>query len=538
MTPKNITSQTTIDQILSLLDHDFAMSEELSSVLEDVDNLYSGNWPEYEACQAPYHTFQHALDVTLTALRMASGWNTQNPSDPLAQGHLTSLVIASLFHDSGYIKDKGDEDGFGGKYSFTHILRSQTICAQYLTQKQYPESIKKLVFNTIETTDFEALPDLDQHAAGADGIIARMVGSSDIIAQMADIKYMDHLADLYEEFSEAYEFHGKSTLQKKNIQVFDSFDELLSSTIAFYENIVRPRLNFLGRMDQYLITYFGEKRNPYLENIIANLSAKTQVDQVKWQKLGEILLELDLVSKDVIDEALSWQKKHLAKDSSPPPLTGSKLQDRLFRWADHSPESSQLGDILMQMHAVDPPTLRKGILSQLIPEDLINILSREELVFLLNISMLVQNTKHDPWVFNQVMQMVNEAIGCQNTSLYLADSEAKELVCVLFAGVGKYPRKKLSIDKGLPGWVYSKGRTSFLQKGMLITQNTHHKTVRISDDIGSLLGVPLYTHGTLVGVLELSEKESSFTSHDADIMTVVAHILSGLLQAVSLGYDH
>ncbi len=93
------------------------------------------------------------------------------------------------------------------------------------------------------------------------------------------------------------------------------------------------------------------------------------------------------------------------------------------------------------------------------------------------------------------------------------------------------------MDKGLSGWVYSKGRTAFLQKGMLIAQNNAQKSVQLSDDIDSLLGVPMYIHGTLVGVLELSGKESHFTPHDADIMTVVAHLLAGLLQAVTHDYD-
>lgn len=537
MTPKNIDSQPTIDQILAILDHDFALRAELEPLFHDVDELYAGNWPEYESCQTPYHTFQHALDVTLAALRMASGWNIQNPTDRLATDSITCLALASMFHDAGYIKDKGDEDGFGGKYSFTHTTRSQSICSRYLSQKQYPEAMTRVVLNIIENTDFGSLPDLTTYTSSAEGLIARIVGSADLIAQMSDIKYMDHLHHLYAEFSEAYEFHGAATLKEMNIQVFETFDDLLSATTGFYEHVVIPRLAFLGRMDQYLIPYFGEKRNPYLENIIANLSAQMQAGQVKWQKLGELLQELNLVSKDVIDAALAQQKTQLAQGSSPSPMTGSTLQDKLFRWANHSPESSQLGDILMQMHAVDPFTLRKGILSQLIPAELMKVLTRDELIFLLEISLLVQNTSHDPWVFNQVMQMVNEAIGCKNTALYLACIESNELVCALCAGIDKSPRRKLSMDKGLSGWVYSKGRTAFLQKGMLIAQNNAQKSVQLSDDIDSLLGVPMYIHGTLVGVLELSGKESHFTPHDADIMTVVAHLLAGLLQAVTHDYD-
>lgn len=500
-------------------------------------DLYRGTWPEYEPCKAPYHNYFHALDVTLAALRMASGWNKQHPTEILSDESISALVLASLFHDSGYIMDKGDSDGCGGKYSFDHTIRSKDICFLYLRRNDTPTTLQNLVLSIIETTDFNALPDLDVYNNDEDLRIAKMVATADLIAQMADIKYMTHLNDLYEEFLEAYAFHGKDVLRKQGVQIFDTFEDLLSATTSFYKNIVLPRLEFLGRMDQYLVSYFDEGRNPYLENIIANLSAHMQAGQVKWQKLGEILQDLDLVSKDTIKQALVEQKKQIDDHNLPQPMTGADLQDRLFRWANHSPVSSQLGDILMQMNAVNPSILRQGILSQLIPENLLGVLSRNELIFLLHISMMVQNTKQDPWIFNQIMQMVNEALDCEKTALYLAQSEQNELVCALYAGGSEPPRRILNMDKGLSGWVYSHGRTAFLQKGMIIVHDNPKKDTKIADEIGSLLGIPLYINGMIVGVLELSDKNSGhFTPHDADIMTVVAHILAGLLQTVSQEY--
>jgi putative methionine-R-sulfoxide reductase with GAF domain len=529
--------QTTFAQITTILQQDFSLEYMVQDILHELGNLYDGHWPEYEPCRTPYHNYDHALDVTLASLRMASGWNKQHPDQPLSKDGIYTLLIAALFHDSGYIKDRGDSIGFGGKYSFNHTSRSKEICSLFFRRNHFPDIVQTVVLQIIETTDFNDLPDLTVYQTEEHNIIARMVSSADLIAQMADIQYMEHLHDLYTEFQEAYTIHGKETLQSQGIQIFNTFEELLTSTTAFYQDIVLPRLDFLGRMDQYLITYFGEGRNPYLENIIANLSAQMQAGQVKWQRLGEILQELNLVSKATIDQALARQKKQIAKEEQPQPLTGTALQDRLFRWANHNPESSQLGDILMQMNAVNPTILRKGILSQLIPESLLNALSRKELIFLLHISMVVQNSKQDPWVFNQIMQMVNEALSCSSTALYLACSEQNELVCALFAGQNEPPRRVIGMDKGLSGWVYSHGRTAFLQKGMIIAHNNPKETTTLTEDVNSLLGIPLYINGVIIGVLELSGKTSGhFTPHDADIMTVVAHILAGLLQTVSHDY--
>ncbi len=539
MTSKShrLLKEPTLDLITTLLQQDFSLEHHFDALLDDIANLYNGIWPDYEACQVPYHNYNHALDVTLAALRMASGWNKRHPTALFSQDAITTLVIASLFHDSGYIKDKGDHDGSGGKYSFNHTIRSQKICSSYLKQKQYSNTITHIILNIIDTTNFNSLPDLAVYTTEENKIIAKMVASADLIAQMADIKYMYHLRDLYKEFAEAYEFHGKDTLMKQGVHIFASPDEMLATTTSFYQETILPRLDFLGRMDHYLIAYFDEGRNPYLENIIANLSAQMQAGQVKWQKLGEILQEFNLVSKTTLDQALAKQKKQLSKEPPPEPLTGSSLQDRLFRWANHNPDSGQLGDILMQMNAVDPTTLRRCILSQLIPDDLLNALDRKELTFLLHISMVVQNTKHDPWVFNQIMQMVNESLQCSRTTLYLADIDQNELVSALSVGDGAPPRRILSMDKGLSGWVYSRGRTAFLQKGMVVDRINPQESTAIAEEIDSLLAVPLYINGALVGVLELSGKKSdAFTPHDADIMTVVAHILAGLLQAVSQEY--
>lgn len=527
--------QSISDPIITILNEDFPTHTKLWDIALDVEQLYQGKWPEYEACEAPYHNFYHALDVTLATLRMASGWNKRHPDKKISEQGITALMIASLFHDSGYIKDRGDREGSGGKYSFDHTTRSKSICALYLQQHDYPTPFGNIVLNIIETTDFNVLPDLQVYLSTEESVIAKIVATADLIAQMADIEYMEHLKDLYEEFCEAYVFLGKSQLAAQGVSIFDSFEELLSATTSFYQDIVLPRLEFLGRMDQYLIAYFAEGRNPYLENIIANLSAQMQAGQVKWQRLGEILQELDFVSKDTLDIALATQKKQISGNNNRQDLlTGTALQDSLFHWANNNTAPLQLGDILMQMKAVNPASLRQGILSQLLPESLLTTLSREELVFLLHISMIVQNTKQDQWVFNQVMQMINEAIGCKKTVLYLANSEQNELVCALFSGGEEEPRKILRMDKGLSGWVYSHGRTAFLQKGMIIAHDTSQKDTRIIDDIGSLLGIPLYINGVIIGVLELSDKISNhFTPHDADIMTVVAHILAGLLQTVS-----
>jgi hypothetical protein len=527
--------QRTIAAISECLAPDYKHIISQEQLFKEVSDLFAGLWPDYQPCQVGYHTFQHALDVTLAAVRMAAGWNNLNPQSPISPENMEALLYSGLFHDTGYIKAKGDQEGAGGKFTFDHTERSKDVARRFLERHAKPPELITLVEQIIEVTDFGSKPDLTVFSSSEQGVVARMVASADLVAQMADIDYINRLHDLHNEFREAYEFIGRDKLKTQGVHIYESFDEILSETVSFYENIILPRLEYLGRMDQYLIAFFGEGRNPYLENIIANLSAQMQAGQVKWQKLGEILQELGLVSEEVIHEALIRQRDHNGGASLTHEVTGDQLRERLFLWAATTNKAKQLGDVLMEMDAVDPVTLRHGILAQLLPPQLLGKLSRNELIFLLNTCLLVQNSQNDPWVFNQILEMINEQMECKTCSLFLADRHAHSLILALQAGiVTRKLKQKFDIDKGLIGWVFSHGRSAYLAKGMLIDQYEVEQASPLAEEVGSLLAIPAYINGELVGVMELAEKTTgAFSSRDADIMTVVTNILASLLLLIS-----
>lgn len=527
--------QRSIAYISDFLAEEYESLGSQEQLFNDAASLFKGLWPDYQSCQVGYHTYQHALDVTLAAVRMAAGWNKLNPDARISPENMEALLYSGVFHDSGYIKDKKDNKGSGGKFTLDHTDRSKTVARSYLTRLNKPQDFINLVELIIEVTDFGKKPDLSVFTTVEQGIVARIVASADLVAQMSDIDYMTRLHDLHNEFLEAYEFIGRENLNKQGIHVYEAFGDLLNETVSFYENIILPRLAYLGRMDQYLIAFFGEGRNPYLENIIANLSAQMQAGQVKWQKLGEILQELGLVSKDIIQEALVRQQNHNNDGPSLHETTGDQIRERLFQWADSNNKPKQLGDVLMEMNAVEPSTLRHGILAQLLPQKLLNKLSRNELIFLVKTSLLVQNSQNDPWVFNQILEMINEQMECKTCSLFLADKHAHKLILAMQVGTStRKLKQKFDIDKGLIGWVFSHGRTAYLAKGMLIDQYEMTQAAPISEELGSLLAVPVYINGELVGVMELAEKTTgSFSSQNADIMTVVTNILASLLWLIS-----
>ena len=149
------------------------------------------------------------------------------------------------------------------------------LASSYLSGHNWPPRSVNLVPDIISMTKFHVEPNFKGlFNSPEEMVIGRMVATADLVAQMADVDYMDRINDLFDELKEAYEAAGVDKLKKNGFKVFTSADEMIEGTVAFYEGFVIPRLEKLGKMDHYLVSFFGGSRNPYLENITANLSGQ------------------------------------------------------------------------------------------------------------------------------------------------------------------------------------------------------------------------------------------------------------------------
>ncbi|MBU0485759.1 MAG: GAF domain-containing protein [Proteobacteria bacterium] len=508
----------------------------LKDMIFDVTGLYEGRWGTHEACQVGYHNLGHAIDVALLTARMISGWNKlPGPDRPqINEEFCLCALAAALFHDSGYIKEKGDKEGRGGKFSFSHEVRSMAIASKYLAMKGWPAATTDLVPRIIALTEFHKKLVLENHFdKKMEEIIGRMVATADLVAQMADVDYIQRINCLYEELKEAYKYEGEDKLAAQGIRIFHSAREMIDGTIDFYENFVMPRLQQLGRMDQYLISFFNDGRNPYLENIAANLSSKMVDKKVRWRRLGDILEELGLVKAEQIQKALArqrkQQKKKLRKNQESSDIS---FRERILAWMEDSQFSYKcLGDILMDMKVISSPTLRKGLLFQMLPVNLVQKLTRDELLFLLQISLLLQNIGRGPWLFGQILEMTNELLDCESSCILLANPDTQEMLIAIPTGPNKdfLDGRTIPADKGLAGWVFSHGRPAVVSNvkqderfDMEVDRNN-----KPAFETRSLLAVPLHINGELIGVMEvLNKSDDNFTEHDMDILTILANLIA------------
>jgi len=513
----------------------------LNDILADISDLYQGKWDTHQPCLTGYHNLGHAIDVALLTARMIGGWNKVNGDDhpTIGKDLFLAAIASALFHDSGYIKEMGDDIGTGGKYSFNHEARSMALAKSYLSRNKWPDRTIELVPDIISITKFHVpLAMQGLFESREEEVIGRMMATADLVAQMADVDYMHRINDLYDELKEAYEFEGIENLEKKGFKIFSSAQEMIDGTVGFYESFVLPRLKQLGRMDQYLVAFFGDGRNPYLENITANLSDQLMAKRNSWQRLGDVLKNLGMATKDQIQAALDLQRQSSKQKTGNDNFSAQSLRDTIIGWMEGNLIAEKcLGEYLMDMDVISPPLLRKGLLHQILPNDVIETLNRKELLVLLQISVLWQKIGRGTWLFTQILEMTNELLGCEGSHILLAKTESQEMLVAIPIGPqnDRQDGQSFPADKGLAGWVFSHGHPAIVSN---VSEDERFDSAIDSNLRGkvetrSILAVPLHINGELIGVMEAINKEDGeFTEHDMNILTLVANIITVSLESV------
>lgn len=229
----------------------------MDRAFKDVVAMYRGEYPGYLACDTTYHDTQHVMDVTLATSRLMDGYERSRRDTPALGVRLFQLgVIAGLFHDIGYLRGTTDNVAKNGaEYTLTHVSRGARFLLDYLPQ---------IGMSELATAGSELLHFTGFEKRVADILIqdpllrllGSLLGSADIIAQMSDRCYLEKCRDrLYPEFV-AGGIAVKSTNAGKEV-VFESGDDLVRKTPAFFDSAVNRLEYDLGGAYNYAATHFG-----------------------------------------------------------------------------------------------------------------------------------------------------------------------------------------------------------------------------------------------------------------------------------------
>jgi hypothetical protein len=246
---------------------------DLSSVgvlFRDFSRLYEGKLPGYRACDINYHNAQHVLDVTLAMARLVDGLGATQPLEP---NMALAGIAAALFHDSGYIRRTHDNrHKNGGAYTRSHVSRGARFMAEYLPQVGLARLVGTCT-RIVHFTRHDIEPCQLAVANDQEYVLGTLLGTADLIAQMADVDYVRKCRDhLYEEFVAAGMTVDFGREAATGI-VYRSPQHLLESTPDFMRTAIDVHLD--GHFDsvhRYAAAHFGG-RNLYMDAIEDNRRA-------------------------------------------------------------------------------------------------------------------------------------------------------------------------------------------------------------------------------------------------------------------------
>jgi len=258
-----------VKTILHLIYPDFDDSPIISAFNLTI-KLFKGNYLGYRACNSEYHDIHHTIDTFLAMARLIHGAVIEDTA--FTERQIVQSLISALLHDAGYIQEEHDKEGTGSKYTAEHVQRSMDFVSKHseelgLLDKEV-EACRDMILCTDLAVDISSIDFLSPKIE----ILSKMLGTADLLAQMADRTYLEKLLFLYHEFKEA------------KVGGYEGEVDLLRKTVGFYDFISQRLRKTLDATDQFMASHFAsrwdiqtnlyheaiEKQRNYLNQILEN----------------------------------------------------------------------------------------------------------------------------------------------------------------------------------------------------------------------------------------------------------------------------
>jgi len=249
-----------IRTIILLMYKNFYFNQ-FDQVFGDILKLFNGHYPGYRRCNTFYHDLSHTMDCLLVTAKLIHGAGLNGIV--FTRRDVTLGLISALMHDTGYIQAVEDNTGTGAKYTVSHIERSIEFMKKYFHDHAFPSEYLPICSDFLRCTGLDVNIAEIKFQSREHEILGQILGTADLIGQMANDNYLEKLPFLYDEFKEGG-VPGYS----------DKFD-LLKKTPAFWEMVKQRLMIELGHVDRYLRDYlrvlWGINQDLYRQAIDRNM---------------------------------------------------------------------------------------------------------------------------------------------------------------------------------------------------------------------------------------------------------------------------
>ena len=253
--------------------------EPLDAAFQHFERLFAGDVPGYLGVDTVYHDRQHTLDITLALARLLVGYEKQQQDERTRLGGDRAVLglITGLFHDVGYLRRLDDREiNNGAEFTRTHVSRGARFLEEYLPVIGL-ESATPVVTQIIHFTGYEVPFAQIKVTDPLDIKVGHLLGTADMIAQMADRCYLEKCRDrLYAEFVLGGVALPVAANGGRQVKYASGLD-LLRQTPEFVAEVRAKRLDgeFAAAYRNLEVLYNG--RNPYIEAIDRNVDYLRQI---------------------------------------------------------------------------------------------------------------------------------------------------------------------------------------------------------------------------------------------------------------------
>ncbi len=230
-----------VKAVVSMMMPDFDF-EPVNHAFSDVVNLFHGQYPGYRKCNTEYHDLKHTTDALLAMTRLIHGAMVNE--QVFSQKDVELGLISALLHDTGYIQTIDEDVGTGAKFTLTHIGRSILFMEKYLSENGYSREDVECCRATLECTGLNVKISEINFRSSEIEMLGKMLGTADLLGQIADRTYLEKLPFLYHEFKEG------------DVPDFESELDMLKNTPEFYDRTIERFERELGGVKRYMRDHF------------------------------------------------------------------------------------------------------------------------------------------------------------------------------------------------------------------------------------------------------------------------------------------
>jgi len=250
----------------------------LEDAFAHFERLFAGDVPGYMGVDTVYHDRQHTLDITLALARLLVGYERQHDEKSRLGGDRALLgLLTGLFHDVGYLRRLDDREiNNGAEFTRNHVSRGARFLAEYLPVIGLAHAVP-VTTEIIHFTGYEVPFAQIKVTDPLDIKVGHLLGTADMIAQMADRCYLEKCRDrLYAEFVLGGVALPIAANGGREVKYASGLD-LLRQTPEFVAEVRTKRLDgeFHSAYRNLEVLYNG--RNPYMEAIDRNVDYLRQI---------------------------------------------------------------------------------------------------------------------------------------------------------------------------------------------------------------------------------------------------------------------